>query len=279
MIKSIKSNSRLDSLLNYILPSSNRSTRIFNQQFNFIFPDSKRSQISVFVIIAIMIVVAIIIIIISQAKILEYGVSGDVKPVNDFINNCIKSTVEDALLNVADSGGYYELSKFSTENNIAYYYYNGQNLMPSKEELKSEIEKYINKGIPICTKNFVDYPDVRVISGNVSSNVEISDERVLIKITYPLSIKKSDKTYVLNKFELSIATKIGLLYGISEEITKMTIKHKKDICLTCLDEISEKNDVYIKMFDYNGDVIFFIIDPDANLKGGELIYAFANKYE
>jgi hypothetical protein len=220
----------------------------------------------------------IIIVLLSQINILNYGGSGDVEPVNDFVDGCIKSTAEDALINVADSGGYYNLPKLSTDNNIAYYYYKGENLVISKERLKSEIENYINDGVALCTKNFVNYPDLKVISGKVSSNVEISNEKVLIKIAYPLSIKKEDKTYVLNNFEITIPTKIGLLYDVSKEITDMTMKHKKDVCVTCLEELSEKNDIYIKMFDYNGGVIFFIIDPNANLKGGELIYAFANKY-
>jgi len=239
----------------------------------------KKSQISIFIIFAIVLVVAIIIVLLSQIKILDYGGSGDVKPVNDFVYECIKSTAEDALINVADSGGYYNLPKLSTDNNIAYYYYKGENLLISKERLKAEIESYINDGVALCTKNFVNYPDLKVISGKISSNVEISNENVLIKITYPLSIKKEDKTHVLNNFEITIPAKIGLLYNISKEITDMTLEHKKDVCITCLEELSEKNDIYIKMFDYNGEIIFFIIDPNANLKGGELIYAFANKYE
>ncbi len=242
--------------------------------------DIKLSQISLFVIIAILLIAATIIVLLSQIKILNYGnVSPDVKPIKDFVDNCIKSTVEDALLNVADSGGYYNLPKLSTDNNIAYYYYKGESLMPSKEKVKSEIEAYINEGLRLCTKNFIDYPDLKVISGKVLSNAEISNEKVLIKIKYPLSIKKGERTYTLNNFQTEIPAKIGLLYDISKEIVNMALKNKKDICITCLEELSEKNEVYIKMFDYKGDVIFFIIDPNVDLKGGELIYAFANKYE
>ena len=239
-----------------------------------------RGQISIFVIIGITIIAFIFIFLLFKINVLDIGntVPPEVKPINDFVENCIKKSADDAVYYIGDSGGYYIVPKLATENKVAYYFYNKQNYMPSKEIVKNELSEFMNDAIFLCTKNFVDFPDYEVKSSGTNTSVEFMNDSVYFKIKYPLSIKKADKTYVIKDFETSVKIRLGIIYDSIKKIMDMQMK-SSDVCLDCIADTAIENNLYINMMDYHGDVIFGVYDLENDLNGEEYVFYFANQYD
>jgi len=146
--------------------------------------------------------------------------------------------------------------------------------------VQKEIEKYINNDILFCLDNSPELAEFTIQSDdNVSSKVEIKDDKVLLKVNYPLSITKGNKTYVLKDFSGESKVRLGIVYNVAKQIIDEQIKNKEGICIGCLYELGWKNDVYIKTLDYKEDMIYTITDENSKVSEGILTFNFVNKYE
>ncbi len=241
---------------------------------------SRRSQISVFVIIAVLLIVAVFIFYLKTNRD-ENAI--DSAKIKNFVENCIKETGKSVIYKIGEGGGYYSTPEFSTDTGIAYYYSNGKSHMPLKSDIEKEISLYVSKELSNCTGNFSDFPDFNVAKGEINVKTKIERESVILNLDYPLSISKEGKTIKLDKFRSVIPARFGVLYDSADEIIKEQLSHD-GICLTCLMKVSMKNNFKIDMDDYEEDTtIFFFRDEKINEIGNteEEVFklVFANKYE
>lgn len=240
----------------------------------------KRAQVSIFVIISIVVIAIVILIVFMQINSKRFAlnaVPNEVKPINNFIQNCIeKSAIEDVYF-IGDSGGYYNLPNLSTENNVAYYYYEKKNYMPSKERIQKEMELFMKDRIFLCTKNFVNFPDYVVKGQEIKTNVEILNESVIFKVNYPVSVTKDEKTYGLENFETSVKIGLGRIYEFVKYVTEEQMTHE-DVCMDCISNAAFESNVYVSMRDYRGGVVFGVMDLENGLEGEDYWFYFANKY-
>jgi len=122
----------------------------------------KKSQITVFIIIAVIIVVSFIALMLffygRDDDLEEHKDPVDIERINNFVEECIFQTGEDAVYRIGRTGGYSEASKYSTSNDIAYYYDKGRNLLPPKSEIENQLALYIKSNLNSCIKDFSDFP-------------------------------------------------------------------------------------------------------------------------
>jgi len=284
--------------------NSKLSTRASNQSSNLIFPNSKhsnshsdidinnkffamskRSQISIFVIVAIVVVgVVIILMFLSKGgggiiNIIEQRVSPDVLPVYNLVEDCLKMTGEDSLVWIGNTGGYL-VPNDNSFNDVAYYFSNGENQMPLKEFMETQISSYIDNFLVFCFKDFSDISNFSVNYSIVKSKTRIENNSVFIDVNVPLDISKGDRKYYLKNFKTEIPVRLGVIYDVNKQVMNEQIKKKDAICFTCLKKISEENNVTINMFDGENNTVLFVIDDQlSNINGKGYSFYFANKYE
>ena len=241
----------------------------------------KKGQVTVFIIFAIIIVSLIIIFFIAKPDILniqEYFMDSEVKQARSFIENCIESTTQEAIYNIGQTGGYFISPNLSTENNIAYYRIGNEIYIPSKEQIEKELEEYTNQMLFFCTRNFIDFPNLKVEQGEIKTNVEIKDKTVLFKIDYSLSISKEEKTSTFKNFETEVPVRLNTIYDSIYKIINEYMD-KERLCISCIDELLEEKDLYFEMNDLDEETIFFaIIDANSKIKEEDFWFYFANKY-
>ena len=241
----------------------------------------KRGQVTVFIIFAIIIVSLIIIFFIAKPDILniqEYFIDSEVKQARSFVGDCIESTTQEAIYNIGQTGGYFISSNLSTENNIAYYRIGKEIYIPSKEQIKKELEDYTNQMLFFCTKNFIDFPNLKVEQGEIKTNVEIKAKTVLFKINYPLSISKEERTSTFEKFETEVSVRLNTIYDSIYKIINEYMDEER-LCISCIDELLTEKDLYFEMNDLDEETIFFaIIDANSKIKREDFWFYFANKY-
>jgi len=238
-----------------------------------------KSQVSVFVIIAVVIILGIGIFYFLKSDLNKKRIDPVVTPLYNFVDSCIKKTSEDSVYFIGQTGGYFITPNLSTENNIAYYFYNEENLIPTKEKIEEELSNYLDNMLFFCTKNFEDFRDFNVTQGKIKSKTKIEKDYVLFDVDYPLNIEKNGKTYLFEKFETKVPVRLGVIYDVAKQIMEEQMNDKKGICVNCLSEIAEKNDVFIYMYDYKkNEILFVIADEKSKSRGDEFDFYFVNKY-
>ena len=244
MIYGKKANSRFDSVI-----------------MNNIFPESKLSQITIFIVITLMIIVIIIVIFVSN---IEKNKELEIQPINDFVQNCLIKNGEESIYLIGKTGGYVIPSEPSIEQSIAYYLYDNKNYMPSKEKIESEISSYVDILLPFCINGFEDFPEYMIIENNLKTNTKIKDDKIVLNLDYPLSITKGANTYQIDRFTAEVPVRIGIIYIAITEAMNNHMERTDSICASCLYDIGEKFDLHFHVLDTNDTESLMIIVRDEN---------------
>jgi len=244
---------------------------------------SKLAQTTMFVIIAVCIIGFIVILLFiekdSIKNIKEQEISPDVLPVYDFVQDCLKMTGEDSLVWIGNTGGYLIPSDNSL-NDSAYYFYNGESHMPSKESIENNISSYFDNFLSFCFRDFIDLPDFTIDYGSVKTKTRIENNSVFMDVNMPLTILKGDKKYYLKDFQTEIPVRLDVIYEVNRQLMDEQMKKKDAVCFSCLKRISEENNVTINMFDAGDNGILFVISDDlSKINDKNYLFYFVNKYD
>jgi hypothetical protein len=232
----------------------------------------KRGQLTIFIILAILVVV--IALLIFRVIKIPGGVKGvDTDSVYNFVDSCLEEVGEEVIYQIGQNGGYYLPSSTSTSTGIPYYYLNKENLMPAKEKIEIQISFFIKERLFFCTKNFVDFPDYNISQGNISVKATIYQDKIKLKVDYPIRISKGEESSLIRDFEREIPVRLGLMY---DSISEVLNSSEYGICLTCLYDLAEENDFYVEMLDYDKNtVIIIFIDKNSIINKEEFEYVYA----
>ena len=243
---------------------------------------NKRGQVSIFIILSILIVgfIIILFIIYNGDFSIKRTINPEIQPIYNYVSDCLKITGEDAVEYAGFTGGYYTIPNESIDEGIAYYYDKELNRMPSKEKIEKELSDYVNGLTFICIKEFLQFPDFNVTEGEISTSTEILDGKVVFNVDYPLSIKKGDNVYEIERFEdIKVPVRLLTIYNVAEMLIQDHMENEGATCLSCMNDWSEQYDLYFAMDDYSSDtVIFSITDRNSSIKDKDYTFSFANRY-
>jgi len=235
---------------------------------------SRRGQVTIFIIIAIVIIVGVIVFFAVRGSLeSEEEIPQEVAPIVNFVQECMDATLENAVYKIAEQGGYYNIPKtnlidvYGTE--ISLYYLDSEKISPSLNKVEKEIEDYFSEYMNYCL-NFSAFEEqgFQISKKNLSASGKIGDESMLIKMNFPLAIKKGESVTKINRFEAKINSNIKKLHEVSEEIVNSYGENPGFVCLTCIEEIASKYNLEIKaapLSDINV-ILFSVADNENELK-------------
>lgn len=239
----------------------------------------KRGQVTIFVILALVIVVlgTGYFLFLNSPK---SSVKVNSNPVSTFVQDCLQKASEKSIINVGLGGGYFYSSPVSTPDGIAYYWNNGTNNMPTIQTIQSEISKGVSKELLSCIKN-MSFPNYEISKGDLNVTTTIHENKVLISADYPIQVKKENTTSTLRDFNWEVPVRLGFIYNLVQNFT-LEEPNKEGICLSCIYDISSKNEgLKTSMFDYGPTTVLFDInDTNIDYKIGrkDFEWIFANNY-
>jgi hypothetical protein len=231
---------------------------------------NNKGQVTIFIIIAVLIIVLGVLFFVFKDSLNIGKTSVETEPIQTNILSCLESTSEEGINHIALYGGYYKIQEgisFSyLADEIPYYYINSKENVPSISRVERELEYYINENLKSCV-NFSSFEEqgFSINEGNLSSSVNINEDKINVKINYPLTIKKGESTYRLKDFKTEIISPVEKLRAASEEIVNLYSENPGFVCLSCLEDISNKYGVEAKatpMQDKN--VIWFSVSDSEN---------------
>ena len=244
----------------------------------------KRGQLTIFIIIAILIIAVVVLFFTFRGSLQIPGkpVSPETAEIQNFVQGCLDDSLEKVVFRIGENGGYYfpERAPAKTEIlEVSYYIKNNKNLMLSKEEIETEISKYVTRDLIFCLGDFALFPEYQITKGKMSPpKVVIEPEKVLIEINYPLTIIKGESRSKIEDFNSETPVRLGIVYNAVSEFILGNLATSGGTCMSCLLEITEKNDLYASTFDYdNKTTIFIISDFNSIINKKEFVYIFANE--
>lgn len=239
----------------------------------------KKSQISIFVIIAISIVFILILFFSRNFDNKNLNVNPEIKPIYNYVDECVKEVGKAGILDTSAYGGYF-VSPEKSFNEIPYYLKDGIDLTPSKEKIESEIENYMNNIIDFCINDFENFKDYEIKTGEIKTKINIEKENVVFNVDYPMTITKGENTYNLNSFSAEIPARLGIIYDSVRFIMDDQMNDKKSVCLTCLHQISENHDLYANALGVDKNTIIYTIkDEKVKINDEPLVFNFVNELE
>ncbi|MBI4116454.1 hypothetical protein HY449_01780 [Candidatus Pacearchaeota archaeon] len=235
----------------------------------------KRGQLTIFLI------VAIIVIAVSALAFFMRGNFGFLNPeaqnVNNFVQDCLQDASDKIVYAAAYGGGYLIPPNLSDELGFPYYYYGGENHMPSKEKMENEMSSNFGKIASLCIRNFQDFKETEITSGEISATPTISEDKVSFEIIYPITIKQGQSSTLLKDFKIEVQVRYGIVYNAVQEFLQEQMTHD-GICLNCALDIALKNDLYVDMQESENGTIFSFRDENSKINNETLEFVFINKY-
>lgn len=196
----------------------------------------KRSQLTVFIIVAILIVGGLLI---------YFAVRGgytaqlpkNMEPVYDYYLSCLDETVREGISLLGEQGGYIEVPAFVPGSQympfsshldffgqpVPYWMYvSGNNLLkeqvPTKRMMEKELEDYIEERIVKCDFSDFELQGYDVLIEQGSASVDINDLSVEVDVNNELVIYFEDQSAVVTRHEVSVSSKLGRFYDLALDV-------------------------------------------------------------
>lgn len=229
----------------------------------------KKSQISLFILFGAVILVAAGFLFYTEQKTGETKtenideISLELGPIETFVETCIQDTAKKSMFLIGKQGGYFELKKpyLKDDNfNLPYYFYEDLDFVPSAKDIEKETSKYINNNLPACINNFEEFKKLgfEIEYKEISTNVLIEQDSVSFSVNFPLIIKKEGSIHKIENFIATIYNMpLRKINNVSKEIINLQLQDKDSICLSCLYDLGEKNDLFIDITEYLNNTLIF----------------------
>lgn|GEM_PF-6552539 len=249
---------------------------------------SKKAQVTVFILIglAIFIVVYYIGIITLTNNRLSNEIQTaprDFAAINDYMKSCIQGETISAAKAILPHGGYYVLPAIATREYLvdtAYYFYEGQNLAPSKEKVEEQLALYLKDHSKVCINDTnAEQSEILVEpDGQASFVVSIEDNDVAVKANMPLKMTKKDIVHKENSFDATVpGLRVKALIDAGNSIAQMEKDNPDVMCITCYSGIADEKGFTIDFMRKDGNVLYMIKDIKSNFDGEPLSLTFATK--
>ena len=249
---------------------------------------NKKGQVTIFIILGILILIFITLILFlssnkteSLKEQIDYTDTASVKL---FVDSCLSNTLEQAIFDISQKGGYYNLPELSTTDayvNTAYYLYLGELYLPTEEIIIESLENYVNDNLVSCT-NFSYFPGMQVTLGDVSTAIILSEEQVTASVNFPLIIIPEEGTQIeLNNFESTVDSRILILFNIAKEVSENQEEYGEMVCISCLALLGYEYGLEILTVDGDEGTLFSLFDLESDIKNSEsddLSFRFIHKY-
>lgn len=241
---------------------------------------NKRGQVTIFIILAILIVSAFVIFFSlnkdSKVKTQE-NYPEEILEIKEFVQDCLIETAENGLVEIGETGGYFSNLDYEyLGNGIPFYLKNNLKIIPTREEIESELEYYIDNELFYCVIGlYQQFPEFTFEEGDTKSHIEIEEDEIKVSMDYDLTITKEDVSYQIKNYETTISLNLDTLLYVADEVVNKHLEDPENIQLTALYDLGEQTEVYIDLMDYEGSLVYSLTDFDTEINNGTYTWYLA----
>jgi len=211
--------------------------------------------------------------------------------IKTFADNCLRKVLDDGVNFVSKQSGYYKPPVLSTNYlgyDVAYFYYSKSNLLPTIEQIESEIALYVYDNLNFCLNNFEFFKrqglQIEWKIENIS--VELVDNNIIMKTGLPIKIVFNKVENYISDFTVTINKKLKQFYDISNELVRLQENEPNSVLVGKLTDLALVNNIKYNIVTQGDDVIYALIDEEPFIDDGfeferkkmPYYFAFAGKY-
>jgi hypothetical protein len=240
----------------------------------------KKGQVTTFIIVGLIILMVATIVYTNRDKIIITQEPNAFPEVQNYVDNCLKDVIDDAILFVGNQGGYYD-----TPDDYTFFYSNTIRIPvysethPELAEIETSLSNYVqDKWQDHCNLEIIE--GVNLVYDNLTVSTTISDSKIIFDVNFPIDIKVGDKSEHVEFFSVDVPSKLKIMYDqavfLNGEVNK-----ENGLCISCIIELGEKYGLEVKDFGNveTGTTTIQFIDYDHLLKDKPQSYWFAYKQE
>ncbi|MBI2654011.1 hypothetical protein HYX02_04325 [Candidatus Woesearchaeota archaeon] len=195
------------------------------------------------------------------------------------VDFCVEGIIKEALSYTGLHGGYYNIPEPKIVNDLdemPMYAYLNQNTTPSITIIESQISDYIKETLPDCVDG-LDFENTK-LKGEINSvTTTIGKDNVFVRVNYPLTLERTGTSIQVSDFGAEIPLRIDAIYGIALELTKNQLDNEGTLCVDCVIDLAEKNNLGIDVDLEERNLIFTIFDNAVTIDGNPYVFSFATE--
>lgn len=234
----IKANSRFALVTNSNFSRSKRSNSRSQSDIKIkLLPDCKRSQVTVFIILAIVIITGILLFFIFKGSLTFGNPPIELQPVYNYYLNCIEQETLLGANILGQQGGYIKGPEFSPGSvympfssylgfsglGIPYWYYisgNGiiKEQVPSKEIMQNELNDFLNERIIFCDFSEFQEKGFIIEIGEPEIKTKIINNKIEVSVYQILNINSGNVSWSSKKHFKEVNSNLGKFYELSKKI-------------------------------------------------------------
>jgi len=200
----------------------------------------KKSQITVFVIIAIIIIAAIAGVVIFKEKLFPKAIPSSLVPVYDYYISCIEKTAKDGASIIGSQAGYIKVPEFEPGSvyapysnqlgfmglGIPYWYYiSGNNIakeqIPTQKQMQEQLSDYIKNNLGKC--DFIAFENqgfnITIAPPEEATvKADIQESKIKVAINQKLIIAKGEEIFTIDSHAFELDSRLGKFYEIARKI-------------------------------------------------------------
>ncbi len=198
--------------------------------------NSKRAQVTIFIIIGIVIVVSVALFFIIRGNIsTTVNVPAEFQPAYNTFLSCIENNAQTGISVLESQGGYIYLpafvpgstyQPFSSDlmflgNPIPYWYYvSGNNIekeqAPNETFMQDQLAQFIDGKIRSC--DLSAYSGIGIQMGDPQASVTINPDSVKVNLNMDLTFTKGNQTYTAKSHQATVSSELGNLFQSAMKI-------------------------------------------------------------
>jgi len=252
---------------------------------------SKRSQVTILIILAVVVIVGILIFSFlnkeSSSLNLEnafskIGATSQATIIESQILECIKSISEDANVVIGIQGGYYNAPPKFEDIGLAFipYYYDQSTLQPSKEKIESELALYLDENIDFCL-NQINNNELSLSYKTSDSSAKINQDSISFTTDLSITISKEEltETIKLENHPIEINSPLNDAFEIATFITQTHKEDPENICISCITQMASDRDMFVDFLESEEEATTLVVISKSYENQDPYIFQFLNKYQ
>ncbi len=202
-----------------------------------------KGQITSFIILGIVILIAVgftVYFLQYQPTPPTVQVDENILPVYNNVFLCVKELSTQGVNKLGLQGGYLNIPPAIKNNpssrvsltpsgsfSIPYWFYEGENRIPTIEQMQREISLYVKDNLKDCV-DFTALPEFEVEElGEINVLVFFADKEVAVDVKWPLRIKTKQKSFDQDNFRVELPVNLKKVHELAERI--MNAENKNEL--------------------------------------------------
>ena len=200
----------------------------------------KRGQVTLFIILGILIVAAVILVLYLKGQLFFGPVTPDnlntkMIPIKEHIIKCTQEVSPQFIEKIGLQGGYLstptDTYRMWDNETVSYLCYNIKkqptcyNRMLTKAHMEQELQNALDLGLSQCIDmSKFEGKGYEIFYGPRKTNVEIGDDKIIVTVKMPITIKKEDVSVKEEEFSANFNYPLGRLYNVAQDIIDIDVR-------------------------------------------------------